>query len=377
MKAKVKFLDLEPAKHKFDLAKCMIWARSNLNKRLASQVTDMAKLAWGSGKLSAEEYYSYQLYDDAKYSTEEKRKFLGKNGMTKIYRRVISPYFIGLSHDKLVAEAVVRGVGLPLPQTYAVYHELRSHGSVPVLRSPRDLMAFLRSQMTFPCFAKPINGWQSRGVAHLERYDEKTDSLALGDGQRVDVEDFACEIVKLKSGFIFQELLCPHRDLAQVCGKRVSTIRCIVLISEKRVEIFRAAWKIPANGNIADNFWRPGNLLADVDVADGRVKRIIRGTGPDQENVQRHPDTDRELIATTLPEWSRVKRLAEDVASIFPHLHIVASDIAITNRGPVVVEVNAGGDMDLTQLASGTGVMSDWFRSFLEEVGSHERLFVC
>ncbi|MHC4984435.1 MAG: sugar-transfer associated ATP-grasp domain-containing protein, partial [Planctomycetota bacterium] len=346
MKTKVKFLDLEPAKHKFDLAKCMIWARSKLNKRLASQVIDMAKLAWGAGKLSAEEYYSYQLYDDAKYSAEEKRKFLGKNGMTKIYGRVISPYFIGLSHDKLVAEAVVRGVGLPLPQTYAVYHELRSHGSVPVLRSPQDLMDYLRSQLTYPCFAKPINGWQSRGVAHLERYEEKTDSLALGDGRIVQVEDFAQEIGKLSSGFIFQELLLPHPILAQVCGERVSTIRCIVLVSEKRVEIFRAAWKIPANGNVADNFWRPGNLLADVDVADGRVRRIIRGTGPDQEHVERHPDTDKELIGTTLPEWAGVKRLSEDVASIFPHLHIVASDIAITDRGPVVVEVNAGGDMD-------------------------------
>ena len=62
---------------------------------------------------------------------------------------------------------------------------------------------------------------------------------------------------------------------------------------------------------------------------------------------------------------------------MFPDLRIVAMDIAITDRGPVVVEVNAGGDMDLTQLASGTGVLDQRFAAFLDEVGHYETLFAC
>ncbi len=373
----VELFKSDPEKHKLNVAKSMMWVQSNLNKRLASQVTDIARLARGRGKLSPAEYYLYRLYDDEKYNREEKQRFLGKNGVNKIYRHVISPYFFGLSHDKLVAEAVLRGAGLPTPVTLAIYHGIRSYGTIPALRTPTELAAFLRNDMTYPFFSKPINGWQSRAVAHIEAYQKESDSLVLTGGHMLEVETFAKEIGELDSGAILQEVLRPHPELAELTGERVSTVRTIELIGGNRIETFRAAWKVPAGGNIADNFWRPGNLLADVDVADGRVRRIIRGTGLDQQEVDDHPDTGRRLKDTTLPEWAAVTRLSEAAASLFPDLRIVAMDVAITDRGPVVVEVNAGGDMDLTQLASGTGVLDQRFASFLDEVGHYEPLFAC
>ena len=38
-------------------------------------------------------------------------------------------------------------------------------------------------------------------------------------------------------------------------------------------------WKIPAPHNIADNFWRPGNLLAALDRHTGEVKRVTTNVG--------------------------------------------------------------------------------------------------
>ena len=38
----------------------------------------------------------------------------------------------------------------------------------------------------------------------------------------------------------------------------------MVLVSDDRLEIYRSVWKIVGNGNIADNFWRPGNMLAAI-----------------------------------------------------------------------------------------------------------------
>ena len=377
MTADADFLNAAPSTHKLDVGKAMIWVRANLKKRLASQVTDIARLARGRGKISPAEYYLYQLYDDAKFDAQAKRQFLGKTGVNKIYRHVISPYFFGLSHDKLVAEAVLRGAGLPTSKTYAIFHPIRSYGAIPALRTTEELADFLRAEMPFPCFSKPINGWQSRSVAHVERFDKASDTLVLAGGHEIAVECFAADIATLESGAIFQRLLKPDPDLAHATGERVSTVRTIVLISENRIETFRAAWKIPAAGNIADNFWRPGNLLADVDVADGRVRRVITGTGLDQREVDDHPDTGARLNGLTLPQWPKVKQLSEDVTSIFPDLRIVGLDVAITDQGPVVVEVNAGGDMDLTQLASGIGVMDRRFDSFIAEVGRYEPLFAC
>jgi hypothetical protein len=43
-----------------------------------------------------------------------------------------------------------------------------------------------------------------------------------------------------------------------------------------------------------------------------------------------------------------------------------AWDIALAERGPVLVEVNIGGDFNLPQLAHAKGLMDERFRAFLD-----------
>jgi hypothetical protein len=42
-----------------------------------------------------------------------------------------------------------------------------------------------------------------------------------------------------------------------------------------------------------------------------------------------------------------------------------AWDVAPTDRGPVLIEVNIGGDFNLPQLAQAKGLMDERFRRFL------------
>ena len=368
-------LQLEPTQPQADFAKWMVWAKSKRRKGLASQVAEIAMLSRGEGKLKPAEYYNYQLYDDGQFSRSEKRAFLGVNGAQKIYNRIVSPYYNGLSHDKLLSDALISGAGLPCPRSFAHYHPVRQIRAARNLSSEAELSAYLRDGMTYPFFEKPVNGWQSRGVAHVERYDADQDAVVLHGGTAVPVERFAAEIAKLTHGALFQEVLETHPEISACCQGRISTLRTIMLVDGDGAEMFRAVWKIPANGNIADNFWRDGNLLGDIDVASGRVRRVVRGLGPDQEELERHPDTDAQLNGITLPLWETVCQLSREVALLFPELRVVASDIGLTDQGPVVVEVNPGGDMGLPQIASGKGVMDERLRKFIADVGRYNRLF--
>jgi glutathione synthase/RimK-type ligase-like ATP-grasp enzyme len=78
----------------------------------------------------------------------------------------------------------------------------------------------------------------------------------------------------------------------------------------------------------------------------------------------------------SLPDWDAVRQLSEGLALLLPELRIVASDIGLTDRGPVVVEVNDGGDMTLPQLASGKGIITPQMESFVEKSGKYKKLFV-
>jgi hypothetical protein len=83
----------------------------------------------------------------------------------------------------------------------------------------------------------------------------------------------------------------------------------MLIVPGTEPEIIHTVWKIPVGTNIADNFWRPGSLLADVDQDDGRVRRVVRGVGAEQAEVELHPDTGQRLRDVTLPDWPRLKSL--------------------------------------------------------------------
>jgi len=358
-----------------DVPRSLMWIRRHCPKSLLSLIIEMMRLGRGSNKLTAHEYISFQLYDDRKYSSSDKRRFLGRRAVNEIYNRIISPFYCGMAQDKLLTNALLQSYGLPVPKTYAVYHKRRSDSSAPVFRTPAELAGFLRDGMTYPCFAKPINGWESRGATDIRGYDAASDSLVLYGGKTVKVDAFAAEMAGLEIGGLFQELLQPHPELRRLAGDRVSTVRPITFVSDQRLEVYRAVWKIAVGDNIADNYWRPGNMLAALDPATGRIERVVRGAGVDHEEVEIHPDTDERLIGAILPQWNEVLRIARELALILPELRIIAPDIAITERGPVFVEVNPGGDMKLPQIATGRGVMDEEFQGFIDEVGRFKPLY--
>ncbi len=354
----------------FSLPKSLQLAVAGCGKSAGAQVREIWRLRYGPGKLRPDEYYAFGLYDDRRYGSADKLRFLGRAVQNRIIRRCNAPEWWLLAHDKLVFYALLQGLGLPVPATRAVYHARRRFGSASALAEPAALAAHLRSAMAYPCFAKPVTGIRSLGVVALEAYDAAADRLVLKGGQVLAIEAFVGELDRyLRDGYLFQEMLRPHASLGQVVGPRLSTVRLIVLLEDTGPAILHALCKIPVGDNPADNFWRPGNLLAALDPG-GRVIRVVQGTGPEQRELDDHPDTGGRLQGLSIPDWPALTALVLQAATAFPGLRMQAWDIAPTDRGPVLVEVNIGGDFNLPQLAHRTGLMDERFRAFLDRCGS-------
>ena len=147
----------------------------------------------------------------------------------------------------------------------------------------------------------------------------------------------------------------------------------ILIIEDDQPEIIETIWKIPTGANVADNFWRAGNMLAAVDGDTGQVRRVIRGFGPDLEELDHHPDSGKPLKGLVLPNWDDLRTQCLEFAMVFDKLRYQSWDIAICPDGPMVVEVNAGSAFNLSQLAAGRGILTDRFRAFLERCGYFEK----
>ena len=349
-----------------DMARCMTAARKDHGKGLFAQIAEIVSLGLGPGKLKPRDYYYYGLYDDSRFSAADKRAYVGARVQRRIHLKSSARDWWAIAHDKLLCYALLAGLEAPTPKSVALYHGRRSFAGVTVLRDGAALAGHLRGAMPYPFFAKPITGMWSAGSVLVEGYDQSGDSLVFSNGATASVDDFVAMAQKFEQdGYLFQEPLAPHPTVQAICGKRLSTVRLVVVLGKERAEIFHAIWKIPTGDHAADNFWRAGNMLGLVEVDSGNVVRAVQGVGVDHREVENHPDTGAAITGATLPDWEAAKSLCLKHGEALSGIKLQAWDIAMCPDGPVVMEVNIGGDLNLPQLATGAGILDGRFRGFL------------
>lgn len=360
-------LDAQKQDPPFDIASCLSGAVKRFGKKPVSQAVDMAKLAFGPGKLTAREYYAFRLYDDETYSFVDKQRFLGKRAQDRILLRTVPIDWWSVAHDKLVFHGLLSGLALPVPRIQALYHPFRRFGTTPGLRTAEDLKRYLREEAHYPVFGKPVSGMYSVAVVSATGYDRASDRIVLSGERRVAIEDFAAQLAPYsKDGYLFQDRLLPHEALREISGNHLSTVRVMILVDDDGPRILQSLWKIAVGANIADNFWRAGNLLAALEADSGRILRVVQGTGLDQVELEDHPVSGRRLLGATLPDWPKLTELCLAGAANLPGLTMQAWDVALCPEGPMFVEVNVGGDFNLPQLATGRGILDAELAAFLQ-----------
>jgi hypothetical protein len=341
-------------------------------KSIPSQIWDIAKLRFANNKLSIGEYYSYGLYDDHLFSASAKREFMGGRLAGKLYARLNNRFWHAIAMDKLICYGILQGLKLPCPQLYAIFPPNdRFFGAVSCFRQIDRLSNYLRHEIPYPFFAKPIHGAHGRGAAAVMGLDRRSDRLIFANGEELAVEHYVAELASWRNGYLFQEYLIPDPLIEKVCGAHTSSIRMMVLLCSNGPRLIRAIWKVPVGRNMTDNFNHglSGNMLGQIDPETGLVKRVIRGVGLEQAEVAVHPETLKPLTGFVLPKWEEAVRVCLAAATALPGLRFQHWDIAMCPKGPIILEVNDNGDLDLAQHAYHAGLYDAQFRTFLAGLG--------
>lgn len=364
--AKTAILSETKEHHALPLGETMLAAQKTCGTSLATQAREMLALRRGFGKLSTEEYLAYRLFDGADRDRDGKRRFLGIQAEV-VVDRLCNPSFKGRAavRDKIIFAAMMANLGFPVPRPLALLHPTRTAFIARDLRDKEALLAFLRDLST-PVFAKPVDSRWSLGAASLDGYRKEDDSLMLLGGTSVPTEAFADAAMRFAdNGYLFQERLCPHPAIAEAAGPAIGTVRLLTGNTGPTRELLDCAWKITAAGNVADNFWRSGNMLGALDPKTGTVTRVASGLAHESRTHDHHPDTGKALVGFTLPFWNKAVDLCLSAASVLPDLRLIGWDIAITAGGPVIVEANTLPAFNLHQIASGKGILRGRFETFV------------
>ena len=330
-------------------------------------VKSFVKVARGPGKISFPDFVRLRLFDASFHSGAALAGYVGQRRNRDICVTVNYRHdWYGLLSDKVAVCGYLSAYGFPTIPIAAIYApELAPNGRVLTDRSA--LESFLTSDGNLPLFGKPAEGFQSLGSVALRKFIRSERVFETTDGRRIALDHLVSDIEQhYHSGYVFQPLIHPHSDVAHVCGDRLPCARIVTANTYSGVRVIRACWKIPAGRNMADNYWRPGNLLAQIDMQSGEVLRACSGTGLDVRFCELHPDTGVGLRGFVIPHWNAMKQLALEGARLMRHVPLIGWDIAPAENGPIIVEMNETPDFFLVQFADRRGILDDEFRAFME-----------
>lgn len=335
---------------------------------------EMFLLSRGPGRLTADDYFLHGVWQPG-ISRAERRAFVGSKVNRALNRALNPPLELGkhlILQDKLASQALFTKAGLPQPRCLAVASLTAPGEGLRWLDSPAATLAFLGEAEALPCFCKPVFGSLGAGAASLVRLDGE--SLILGDGRKVAKEALVAEIWRDHAqGFIFQELIHPHPDLATWTGPVIGSLRVVTIDAGGGPEVLYARLKAPAAGAMVDSASGPLGCYAAVDHASGRVLRLQDRRQMGGVDLAANPVTGLAAVGEILPDFAEAKRLAVQAHRALGDFGLLGMDILLSEWGPLVVEANGNPHHTSYQTASSKGVLSPELLPRLEAVRARFR----
>jgi len=349
-------------------------------KGLVEQAREIMRLKKRNPTLGAADYFAYRLYDPEFLGASPPENFLGSRCQAELAHALNLRQLVMPAWDKFSFAVVANAFGLPVPKLRAVYMPgtVATSGVADVaLNGSGALLHWLRTQTHWPIFAKPSYSQLGYGCHRFTGYRASDDALVKRSGEAMPVEHFVHKVVDHpgshfylpQMGYLFQDVLRPHRDIAQLLGNEATSSVRLVLIQDARgVEVIGALWKLPTGGNDGGNPRgdSTGNLVGGIDFETGRLGKVLNGYWPHAEVVTKSPDTHRSFEGFVVPRWPEVLELCARAAGVFPLLRMQYWDIAITDDGPRILELNDEGSVTGPQLW-GRGLLTDRMRALLRE----------
>lgn len=306
-----------------------------------SQFRHMCWLALRHG-IPPEIYYRYRFFErDRRSQASRYLHWQEHNPVLNLLATLQATAGVDLLEDKEAFAAWCKANDLPHPPVLATFSSGRM---APDSELPgRDL------------FSKPSD---DRGGAGATLWPATRDGRYVGpDGVVLDRSDLQAELESrsLARPQMVQERLVNHSTVRPVSPGGLCTIRLVTARAPGGdIVLLSSTLGIPMAGSPVDNF-HAGGICAAIDPATGRVGPGVRAAPEECLNTyDHHPDTGAPIAGLVLPQWDEVATLGRRAHELVPGVAFVGWDVALTDRGPLLLEANPRWDAAMPQVPDGT-----------------------
>ena len=152
-----------------------------------------------------------------------------------------------------------------------------------------------------------------------------------------------------KENAIIEEIVVQHSKMNSMYAGAVNTIRILTV----RGVLIGAALRIGAGGGNVDNA-HAGGIFTEIDLHTGVI--ICDAMNHKGEKFVLHPDTKTVIPGFRIPCWNECVELVKETSKLVPEITLIGWDIAISETGPTIIEVNHMPGLELVQAPAKHGI---------------------
>lgn len=287
--------------------------------------------------LTADEYFDFEFENQ---DVAFRQSFLGLNEQ-RYYLDYLNPIrYYSLARNKYLTHKVLENTGVRKAEFFCYYQpEARFITSDECASSLRGVIRILKSKDVESCVIKTTESSHGDNVWVINHIDYQENDAILA---RFDGKEFQLSSILGQDALIFEGIVHQTRQFAAFNESSVNTVRFMTTLWPDGTARVIATWfKVGRAGKCVDNAGNGGNVDAAVDVETGRIYNVVEFTGwRHTKKIERHPDSSSQLNGIIIDNWPFIKKEVERFQQAFPYCKAAGWDIAITDEGPVVVEVN-------------------------------------
>lgn len=218
-----------------------------------------------------------------------------------------------------------------------------------VVEKAKDYPAFASFAEKHPVFVKKaVFSSMGKGVELVE-WSEQASSP----------RDYFDRLIR-QGKFLLEERVIQSDVLAQMNASSVNTVRCMTFSTREGIVVPYCFFKAGRNGSFVDNAGL-GGIVVGVQPETGIC--FTDGFTEYGERFIAHPETGIPFKGFAMPDWKGLIEQCTDIARQFPDMRYLSFDMAHTDQGWVVIEVNEVGQFIIPQTVMQRGIRQelwDW-----------------
>jgi hypothetical protein len=254
--------------------------------------------------------------------------------------------YLIISDDKELTYRIFESANIPQPITLIQFKNQLFYNSKKDIINDPEVNEIISRSSSKSLFFKPTLGLGGRGIWVFNKENE---IFKDKEGHALNADLIRQKLSK-DDNYILQEGIIQHKELNKIYPKAVNTFRIMTKTEKGKVKIMFAMLRMGQGGNQLDNASLSG-LVCKINIKTGEFDELgITGL---QKTLTEHPDSKFKFKGYVFPYWDEIVSFITIAAQKIDDLGYIGWDLAYSESGPLIIEVNAGAGLEYLQDAHG------------------------